>query len=332
VKWLWSLLTLLLGRGRRSPAAVERRRLIPRQPRSPGGETIVLILLGCAGLCFAGFIAVYALDRLPVRTQLYGLTLGIGFAFVSAALIVASRTLVPVEEISEPYGTEPEVGAQEELVQLVEESGVRVTRKRLLKTAALGTGGVMGAALLAPIFSLGPALYPDALRRDGWRRGQRLMDSKGRPLLADQIETESFYTAFPEGVSHDELWAPLVVVRIDPARLELPHGRDPRFWAPRGILAFSKICTHAGCAIALYRAPLSEPTSARPALVCPCHYSTFAPAQGASVLFGPAGRPLPQLPLQIDGRGELRAAGKFSDNVGPSWWGVRRGRPKGTPS
>jgi ubiquinol-cytochrome c reductase iron-sulfur subunit len=60
--------------------------------------------------------------------------------------------------------------------------------------------------------------------------------------------------------------------------------------------------------------------------VCPCHYSTFDVATGGTVLFGPAGRPLPQLPLLIDGARGLRAAGNFSGPVGPSWWGVR-GRP-----
>jgi ubiquinol-cytochrome c reductase iron-sulfur subunit len=115
--------------------------------------------------------------------------------------------------------------------------------------------------------------------------------------------------------------APLVVVRLEPAALRLPDGR--RRWAPDGILAYSKICTHAGCAIALYRKPTFPPTEPRPALVCPCHYSTFDVADGGSVLFGPAGRALPQLPLAIDSAGNLRAAGNFSGPVGPSWWGVR---------
>jgi ubiquinol-cytochrome c reductase iron-sulfur subunit len=104
--------------------------------------------------------------------------------------------------------------------------------------------------------------------------------------------------------------------------LRLPEGRTG--WAPHGILAYSKICTHAGCAIALYRTPLYEPTTPGPALVCPCHYSTFDPATGGTVLFGPAGRPLPQLPLRIDDGGHLRAAGGFSGPIGPSWWGVRK--------
>jgi ubiquinol-cytochrome c reductase iron-sulfur subunit len=326
MKWVWSAIALLLGRGRRAPARVDRQRLIVEQPPSRRGENVVLVLLGLATLSFAAFVAVYALDRLPAQTQLFGITLGLGFAFAAAACIVTSRLLVPVEEISDPYANEPHEEAVAEIEQLVEESGSRLTRKRLLKVTALGAGGAMGAALLAPIASLGPGIDPDALRRDGWRRGMRIVDSKGRPLSADHIEPDSFYTAFPEGASRDELWAPLVIVRVQEERLDLPRGRDPKLWAPEGIVAYSKICTHAGCAIALYRAPLNEATSARPALVCPCHYSTFDPATGAQVLFGPAGRPLPQLPLLIDEQRDLRAGGHFSNDLGPSWWGVRRGR------
>jgi ubiquinol-cytochrome c reductase iron-sulfur subunit len=120
--------------------------------------------------------------------------------------------------------------------------------------------------------------------------------------------------------------APLVVVRLKPAELHLPSERSG--WAPDGIVAYSKICTHAGCAIALYRKPTFPQQEPRPALVCPCHYSTFDPGRAGKVLFGPAGRDLPQLPLAISGGGELIAAGNFSGAVGPSWWGVRNKRPK----
>jgi ubiquinol-cytochrome c reductase iron-sulfur subunit len=325
MRWLWAALALLLGRGRRAPAqAVERPRLVPRQEPSRRGENVVLALLGLASLAALAFVVVFALDRLPAQTQLLGLALGLAFAFLAAAAAVASRLLVPVEEISEPY---PEQGHPEErelVEQLVEESGERITRRRLLTVAVGGAGGTLGAALLAPAASLGPFLRSGSLARSGWRRGVRLVDSQGRALRADEINPKSFYTAFPQGLPHDQLWSPLVVVRVDESRLDLPDGRDPRRWAPDGIVAYSKICTHAGCAIALYRVPTFEPTSARAALVCPCHYSTFDPASGAGVLFGPAGRPLPQLPLLIDRRGELRAAGDFSGPVGPSWWGVRK--------
>jgi ubiquinol-cytochrome c reductase iron-sulfur subunit len=140
-------------------------------------------------------------------------------------------------------------------------------------------------------------------------------------MRADDIVEGSFFTAYPEGANKKELGAPLVLVRMDPAALALPPGREG--WAPEGILAFSKICTHAGCAIALYRYPKFAPTQKRPALVCPCHYSTFDPAKGAEVIFGPAGRPLPQLPLMIGSDRGLLAAGNYSGPVGPSWSGVR---------
>ena len=136
---------------------------------------------------------------------------------------------------------------------------------------------------------------------------------------------ETFYTAYPVGADREQLGAPLVVVRLRPADLHLPAGREG--WAPHGIVAYSKICTHAGCAVALYRKPTFPALEPRPALVCPCHYSTFDPARGAKVLFGPAGRPLPQLPLFVGPDGELRAAGNFSGPVGPAWWGVRNRRP-----
>jgi ubiquinol-cytochrome c reductase iron-sulfur subunit len=111
------------------------------------------------------------------------------------------------------------------------------------------------------------------------------------------------------------------VVKLDPFDLELPPEREG--WAPDGVVAYSKICTHAGCAVSMYRSPKFEPTAPRPGLVCPCHYSTFDPAAGGRVLFGPAGRPLPQLPLAVEDD-VLVAAGSFSGPLGPSWWGVRQ--------
>jgi ubiquinol-cytochrome c reductase iron-sulfur subunit len=77
--------------------------------------------------------------------------------------------------------------------------------------------------------------------------------------------------------------------------------------------------------VSLFRYPLYEPTSDAPALVCPCHYSTFDVRRAAKVTLGPAGRPLPQLPLRIDGRRQLVAGGPLSGSVGPAWWGTQRG-------
>jgi quinol---cytochrome c reductase iron-sulfur subunit len=112
------------------------------------------------------------------------------------------------------------------------------------------------------------------------------------------------------------------VLRVPPSELHLKPSR--RNWAPEGILAYSQICTHAGCAVSEFRYGLYGPTApGGPALVCPCHYSTFDVTRGAAVTFGPAGRPLPQLPLTIDADRNLRAGGGLSDYPGPAWWGVK---------
>ena len=320
-RWLVAGSVLLLGRGRRRPER-EERHLVEPGPPDPLAELVAIGLLGATSLCAIGFVVVYALDRIPHQTQLLGLALGLAFAFLAAATLVVGNRLVSPAEHEEDYPPPASPAEQEAVVQLAEESASRFTRKRLVVLAAGGAGTALGAALVTPALSLGPAFDVDLLRRTPWRRGVRLVDDRGRPLAADDVETESFYTAYPEGADPDELGSPLVVVRLDPVDLALP--RERRFWAPDGIVAYSKICTHAGCAVALYRKPTFPPTQPRPALVCPCHYSTFDPATGGTVLFGPAGRPLPQLPLAVADGGRLVAAGPFSGPIGPSWWGVRK--------
>jgi ubiquinol-cytochrome c reductase iron-sulfur subunit len=203
----------------------------------------------------------------------------------------------------------------------VRESGSRITRRKLLAGAALTAGGAVGLAALTPALSLGPLWDTTPLDSSPWRRGRRLVDADGKPMLAADVEEETFYTAFPEGAEPENIASPLVVIRLDPSELRLPAAR--KGWAPYGILAYSRICTHAGCAIELFRKPTFPVLEPKPALVCPCHYSTFDPARAAAVIFGPAGRPLPQLPLAIDGEGHLVAAGDYSGRVGPGWWAVR---------
>ena len=210
------------------------------------------------------------------------------------------------------------VEEQETIARVVEESGSRLTRRRLFKLSLGGAAGALGLAVLTPVASLGPVLDMKPFYDTTWRRGRRLVDEHGKPWRASDIEENDFYTAFPEGADKEALSSSLVVVRLKPG--EIKSHKD---FAADGIVAFSKICTHAGCAISLYRAPLYQPDEPKPALVCPCHYSTFDPANGGAVTFGPAGRKLPMLPLEIDANGYLRARGTYDGPVGPSWWGVR---------
>jgi quinol---cytochrome c reductase iron-sulfur subunit len=322
--WLVAAGVLLVGRGR-PRRDLERTRIVQSRAPNAGWELVAALLLVAAAAAALAFPFLYAFDAGSL-TQFLGLSLGLAFVFLALAMLVLAKRVVVTEELAEHYPPPARPFEQEELVQLVEESGDLISRGRLLVLAGGAALGALGVALVTPAASLGPVLDIDPFFKAPWRRGRRLVDEHGRPLRADEIEQKVFYTAYPEHADRDQYGAPLIVVRLDPRELDLPPER--RGWAPRGIVAYSKICTHAGCAISLYRVPTFAPVQPKPALVCPCHYSTFDPANGGRVLFGPAGRPLPQLPLSIDSSGELRAAGNFSGAVGPSWWGVRNRRPK----
>src|SRR5439155_7789289 len=131
--------------------------------------------------------------------QLLGLCLGVAFLSLAAACVVTGKHLVVSEEIEDSYPELKHLDEQEEIVQIVEESGSRITRKRLLKLAAGGAGGAVGLALLTPAASLGPLLDWRELVRTPWRSGRRLVDERGRALRAAEIEEAVFYTAYPAG-------------------------------------------------------------------------------------------------------------------------------------
>ncbi|MFV0451851.1 MAG: ubiquinol-cytochrome c reductase iron-sulfur subunit, partial [Propioniciclava sp.] len=105
--------------------------------------------------------------------------------------------------------------------------------------------------------------------------------------------------------------APIIVVRMDPNTIKIPESR--RDWQVGGILAYSKICTHVGCPISLWEQQTHH-------LLCPCHQSTFDLGNSGVVVFGPAGRSLPQLPIKVNSEGYLVAQSDFTVPVGPSYF------------
>jgi ubiquinol-cytochrome c reductase iron-sulfur subunit len=284
---------------------------------SAQAEFLVSGLLLATMLAGLGFAALLILDP---DTQLLALTLGGALALFGVALAVAGVWLVPQVTAVEPRPMyDRDTSVANDVAQRLHDGVEGVTRRRMLTAAGAAALAGLLAAVAAPVVAFGPGLA-DALKATPWRRGRRLVDLNGEPVSAGSLEIGSFLTAFPEGADPELVTSSLIVVRVEPSQLRLPRSRVG--WAPHGVLAFSKICTHAGCAVSLFRSPLSPTTeSGGPALVCPCHYSTFAVLDGGSVQFGPAGRPLPQLPLRVDAAGNLRAAGRISGPVGPSWWG-----------
>ena len=178
-------------------------------------------------------------------------------------------------------------------------------RRTFLSRALLGAAGLLGLSLLAPVTSLGPA-PGDTLRRTKWARGVRLVTGDGEPVRPVDVAAGGISTIWPEGGIAHERSAVLLI------RLQQPAYAPTRLdWIVDDLVAYSKVCTHAGCPVALYRERDN-------ALFCPCHQSTFDPTRGAVPTFGPAARALPQLPLGTDSAGYLIALSDFTEQVGPA--------------
>lgn len=327
--WRWLMAGVVLR--------LSKRRTVHRErdlPASTGAETWTAILLFAAALAGLAFVAIYAFA--DANTQLLGLSIAVALALLAVALILAAARVVPQETLEEPrpdfaddvdgpkshdmggFSAHQQEGVEGAALALRE--GVDgVTRRRLLGAAGAAAGVGLGAAALVPLASLGPAVG-DRLSASPWKDGVRLVEENGMPVKVEDLEVGSFLTAFADGADKEQLATSLAVVRVKPEELELPPDRAD--WAPEGILAFSKICTHAQCAVSLFRYPLFAERSPGPALVCPCHYSTFDVLRAGERIFGPAVRPLPQLPLRIEGD-VLVAAGPLSGAVGASWGRVR---------
>jgi ubiquinol-cytochrome c reductase iron-sulfur subunit len=293
------------------------RREVPRDRRMEGAVAALLIAAALLGI---GFAVLYVADA---STQLLGLSLGLAFACLAAALIVAGKRVVPQETAILDKPPLPDLEERFETREVLADGGEGISRRGLLLGAAGVAGAGVGVAIALPIASLGPDA--DArLARTPWRRGRYLVDERGQRLTPDDLAVGGFTTAFPEGADREAIGSPVMVVRMRSEEIDLPAER--RGWAQDGVVAYSKICTHAGCAVAMFRYPLYEPQTPPPALVCPCHYSTFDPRNGGDVTFGPAARPLPQLPLALDAQRRLIAGGPLSGPAGPSYPTVRSQR------
>lgn len=184
-----------------------------------------------------------------------------------------------------------------------------IKRRSLLRRVLAGGGALFGASLaIPPIASLGPAPSGE-LRSTAWRRGRRLVTTEGEPLRPDDVAAGGVSTVWPEGAIRDEDSA-VVLVRLGRGQAQEPTNFD---WVVNNTLvAYSKVCTHAGCPVGLFREQDN-------ALFCPCHQSTFDAARGAIPTFGPTARALPQLPLGTNEDGFLVATGEFTEQVGPAF-------------
>ena len=225
-----------------------RRAAAPRRSCSRSGCSLF------GALCAARLRRRLRARPAPAQTQLLGLSLGLALLCIAAALIVTAQAAGRHRGARGGLPAEEHPDEQEAIAQTVAESGSRITRRRLFTLGLRRRRAARSAlALLAPLASLGPVLrHRRRSSATPWRRGRRLVDENGRPYRAADIEQDAFYTAFPEGADREQLGSPLVVVRLPPERPATCRA-STRGYAADGIVAYSKICTHAGCAISLYR-------------------------------------------------------------------------------
>jgi ubiquinol-cytochrome c reductase iron-sulfur subunit len=269
------------------------------------------IVSGCFLLSAAGAIALIVVYWRGGQPQLEGTFLAVAFLSLGIGFVVWAHRLLPNTprvEPRPPLGTTPEERA--ELIDDLDRGGV-LERRRFLLGALTSALGAIGVSLLFPIRSLGPQ-PGNALDHTPWKKGMRVVTSDGEAVTAKSVPSDGLVTVFPEGFP-DSADGQAVLMRVDPSLLEGARGGSE--WAPDGLIAFSKVCTHAGCPVGLYQSSIHQ-------LLCPCHQSAFDVLRGAEPTTGPADRALPQLPLMIDGDGVLRARGDFSSPVGPRTWNL----------
>jgi ubiquinol-cytochrome c reductase iron-sulfur subunit len=340
----------VIGTPSQAPMAVD----VPTEPAAPQpvldppnaahakrAEQLVAALFVLAFIAGCGFIAAYVGFEVGQSTIPKGangvvaalrsnLALGTSLAVALLALGTGSmiwvRHLTPDIEIAEerhdlPSEPEDRKAFQHEFAEGAAIS--QVTKRPLIRRTMLLATAPLALAPLVLLRDLGPLPQTD-LRHTVWRKGLRAVTLGGlRPLRPADIATPgSLITVIPEGYQDDDdalAKAGVILIKFAPGELHVPTNHDggtlvsTMNWTVDNIVAYSKICTHVGCPVALY-----EQTTHH--ILCPCHQSTFDAANGANVIFGPAARALPQLPLMLDADGYLAAASDFTQPVGPSFW------------
>jgi quinol---cytochrome c reductase iron-sulfur subunit len=277
--------------------------------RDEGAMIALAFLLSAAAS--AGLTVVYALGGQP---QIEGALLAIALGGLAAGLIGWARAFLPhgpFVQSREEVMTKPVAEAEAE--ESFKTGAEQIERRGVLAGLLALAAAALGGAAVFPIRSLG-ARPGRSLFNTAWTKGARMVTSTGEVVKAEKVALNTVLTVFPEG-HEGRADSQTLLLRLPDGLYEPPPGRED--WSPSGFVAFSKVCTHAGCPVGLYAAESHE-------LFCPCHQSVFDVLKAATPTSGPATRPLPQLAVAIDHEGFLVAQDDYDEPIGPGFWSRSR--------
>lgn len=261
-----------------------------------------------------------------------GVTLGMAILLIGVGAVQWARQLMSDKEMVDER--HPAVSTKADREQILEEleAGVeesQITRRKMIGRSLIGAVGIIAVPFVVLLADLGPVATKKVRRATIettlWTSASpthliRLVnDVTFTPIKPEDMELGQLVNAEPanlqdlEGTERLQALAkcPVVIVRMNPNEIKIPDSRQG--WQVGGILAYSKICTHVGCPISLWEHQTHH-------LLCPCHQSTFDLGDAGVVIFGPAARSLPQLPITVDADGYLAAWSGFTVPVGPSYF------------
>lgn len=266
------------------------------------------------------FVFIPALGSTNTQQLLLGLGLTVSTLFIGLGAVHWAKTLMPDNEvIQDRHEFRSEEVDRADFVKTVKEQAAasNLGRRSMIKRSLGLSLGLLGLVPLVALRDLGP-LPKKSLEETSWMKGTRLVTDPGdRPIRPSDLEVGAVAQVLPALLPGEERTLnniakdAVLLIRVRPEEFQLSPERLS--WTYQGIIAFSKICTHMGCAVALYEQQTKH-------LLCPCHQSTFDVPRAAKVIFGPAARPLPQLAITVDAEGYLVAQKPFTEAVGPSFW------------
>jgi ubiquinol-cytochrome c reductase iron-sulfur subunit len=295
-------------------------------------EKIVVFCFLLAFVAGCGFIAAYiglgvhTVDKVFRSNLALGLSLSVALLGLGFGALIWVRQLMPDAEVAEErHAMRSSDTERAEFQEYFEEAAAasQFVRRPMVRRSLMLATLPLAVIPIVALRDLGP-LPGTSLRHTVWSPGRRLLVyGTNTPLTPAEFSAPgSMITIVPDGYQDDLdalAKAAVILIKFQPGVLHVPTAYagstliSTMNWTVDNIVAYSKICTHVGCPVALY-----EQTTHH--ILCPCHQSTFQAAEGARVLFGPAPRPLPQLPLTLDAQGYLVAKSDFTQPVGPSFW------------